>query len=118
LGVSFLHFSVLILTSTPPEQIASYIGIVLFIAPYLFWKIFKKSKVRFLPFLLCFSPILTILLQFVRAKDMDLFSGRLDTATLPIEPIPTTAWGRFVDWLFCTSFCPSLTRFCLPPFVL
>jgi len=31
---------------------------------------------------------------------MDLFSGRIDTATLPVPPTPTTAWGKFIDWLF------------------
>ncbi|CAD6443821.1 365d4655-ee32-4306-a641-3e206babaf03 [Sclerotinia trifoliorum] len=61
--------------------IASYIGIVIYIAPYVFWKIFKRTSVS-------------------RSKDVDLFSGRFDASCAPVEPIPTTAWGRFLDWLF------------------
>ncbi|KAF7909391.1 uncharacterized protein EAF01_003109 [Botrytis porri] len=60
--------------------IASYIGIVIYIAPYVFWKIFKRTKVS-------------------RSKDVDLFSGRFDASSAPVEPIPTTAWGKFLDWL-------------------
>lgn len=60
--------------------IASYIGIVIYIAPYIFWKIFKRTSVS-------------------RSKDVDLFSGRFDASCAPVEPVPTTAWGRFLDWL-------------------
>ncbi|RAL59259.1 hypothetical protein DID88_006973 [Monilinia fructigena] len=60
--------------------IASYIGIVIYVAPYIFWKIFKKTKIT-------------------RSKEMDLFSGRFDSGNAPVEPIPTTAWGKFLDWL-------------------
>ncbi|KAI9640200.1 hypothetical protein NHQ30_011437 [Ciborinia camelliae] len=60
--------------------IASYIGIVIYIAPYVFWKLFKRTKVW-------------------SSKDMDLFSGRFDASNAPVEPIPTTAWGKFLDWL-------------------
>ncbi|KAF7913564.1 uncharacterized protein EAE98_008241 [Botrytis deweyae] len=62
------------------DFIASYIGIVIYIAPYIFWKIFKSTKVS-------------------RSKDVDLFSGRFDASSAPVEPIPTTAWGKFLDWL-------------------
>ncbi|TGO57989.1 hypothetical protein BOTNAR_0190g00110 [Botryotinia narcissicola] len=62
------------------DFIASYIGIVIYIAPYIFWKIFKRTKVS-------------------RSKDVDLFSGRFDASSAPVEPIPTTAWGKFLDWL-------------------
>ncbi|GAA5865126.1 hypothetical protein JCM8547_007721 [Rhodosporidiobolus lusitaniae] len=62
--------------------IASYIGIVLYIVPIIGWKVFKRSK-------------------FVRARDMDLFSGRLDSSKLPEPKMPTTWWGKFLDWLFC-----------------
>ncbi|KAK6611351.1 amino acid permease [Botrytis cinerea] len=62
------------------DFIASYIGIVIYIAPYVFWKIFKSTKVS-------------------RSKDVDLFSGRFDASSAPVEPIPTTAWGKFLDWL-------------------
>ncbi|TGO13131.1 hypothetical protein BTUL_0076g00310 [Botrytis tulipae] len=62
------------------DFIASYIGIVIYVAPYVFWKIFKSTKVS-------------------RSKDVDLFSGRFDASSAPVEPIPTTAWGKFLDWL-------------------
>ncbi|GAA5888946.1 hypothetical protein JCM6882_009691 [Rhodosporidiobolus microsporus] len=48
------------------DFVSSYIGFVLFIVPIIFWKLFKRTK-------------------FVRARDMDLYSGRLDPAKLP-EP--------------------------------
>ncbi|GAA5847186.1 hypothetical protein JCM9279_006129 [Rhodotorula babjevae] len=63
------------------DFIAAYIGIPLFIVPVLLWKLIKRTR-------------------FVRAREMDLFSGRIDTATLPVPPTPTTAWGKFIDWLF------------------
>ncbi|GAA6003032.1 uncharacterized protein JCM10292_000303 [Rhodotorula paludigena] len=63
------------------DFIAAYIGIPIFIVPILLWKLFKRTR-------------------FVRAREMDLFSGRLDPASLPIPPVPTTAWGKFIDWLF------------------
>ncbi|TEY54934.1 hypothetical protein BOTCAL_0235g00060 [Botryotinia calthae] len=62
------------------DFITNYIGIVIYIAPYVFWKIFKSTKVS-------------------RSKDVDLFSGRFDASSAPVEPIPTTAWGKFLDWL-------------------
>ncbi|GAA6032974.1 hypothetical protein JCM8097_000079 [Rhodosporidiobolus ruineniae] len=55
--------------------VASYIGIPIFIVPIILWKLFKKSK-------------------FVRAKDMDLYSGRIDSSKLPQPKIPTTWWGK------------------------
>ncbi|ESZ90768.1 hypothetical protein SBOR_8839 [Sclerotinia borealis F-4128] len=60
--------------------IASYIGIIIYIAPYVFWKIYKKTKIS-------------------RSKDVDLYSGRFDGSNAPVEPIPTTMWGKFLDWL-------------------
>lgn len=39
-------------------------------------------------------------LQFVRARDMDLWSGRLDSSKLPVPPVPQNAWEKFIDWLF------------------
>lgn len=62
------------------DFIASYIGIVIYVAPYVFWKIFKRTKIS-------------------RSKDVDLYSGRFDASFAPVEPIPTTAWGKFLDWL-------------------
>jgi hypothetical protein len=50
----------------PRLQIASYIGIILFIVPFVLWKIFAQSK-------------------FVRARDMDLWSG------VRLLPFPDTS---------------------------
>lgn len=63
------------------DFIASYIGIPIFIVPIILWKVFKRSK-------------------FVRARDMDLWSGRLDSSKLPVPPTPHTPWEKFIDWLF------------------
>ena len=38
--------------------------------------------------------------QIVRARDMDLWSGRLDSSKLPVPPTPHTPWEKFIDWLF------------------
>ncbi|GAA6050986.1 hypothetical protein JCM3770_005356 [Rhodotorula araucariae] len=65
----------------PQDFVAAYVGIPLFIIPMLLWKLFKRTR-------------------FVRAREMDLFSGRIDPATLPVPPTPTTVWGKFIDWLF------------------
>lgn len=40
------------------------------------------------------------LMQFVRARDMDLWSGRLDSSKLPVPREPRNVWERFVNWLF------------------
>ncbi|WVQ84525.1 hypothetical protein IAT38_006679 [Cryptococcus sp. DSM 104549] len=62
--------------------IANYIGIAIYIVPFVLWKIFKRTK-------------------FVRASNMDLWSGRYDpTDAPPDDPPPTTWWGKFLDWLF------------------
>lgn len=60
--------------------IASYIGIAIYIVPFILWKLIKRTK-------------------FVRSKDTDLFSGRFDPSGVPEEPLPTTRWGKFLDWL-------------------
>lgn len=60
--------------------IASYIGIVIYIVPFLVWKVLMKTKL-------------------VRSRETDLFSGRFDPSSAPMEPIPTTLWGKFLDWL-------------------
>jgi amino acid transporter len=60
--------------------IASYIGLVIYIVPYVIWKIVKKTK-------------------FVSASETDLLSGRFDASSVPDGPEPTTAWGKFIDWL-------------------
>ncbi|KAI0163806.1 amino acid permease/ SLC12A domain-containing protein [Pestalotiopsis sp. NC0098] len=49
------------------DFMASYVGIPIFIIPIILWKIFKKSK-------------------FVRAKDMDLWSGRLAASAIGVDP--------------------------------
>ncbi|CDR45493.1 RHTO0S11e00804g1_1 [Rhodotorula toruloides] len=63
------------------DFIASYIGIPIFIVPILLWKLFKGTR-------------------FVRARDMDLWSGRLDSSKLPVPREPRNVWERFVNWLF------------------
>lgn len=60
--------------------IASYIGIPIFVVPVLGWLIVKRDGFR-------------------KPADMDLWSGRLSPEDEVEEPVPTTAWGRFVDWL-------------------
>lgn len=61
--------------------IANYIGIAIYIVPFVLWKIIKKTR-------------------FVRSPETDLFSGRFDPTNLPLELIPTTWWGKFINWLF------------------
>jgi amino acid transporter len=61
--------------------IASYIGLVIYIVPYVVWKIVKNTK-------------------FVLSSETDLVSGRFDSSSLPDELEPTSVWGRFIDWLF------------------
>ncbi|KAI9056239.1 hypothetical protein LZ554_001167 [Drepanopeziza brunnea f. sp. 'monogermtubi'] len=63
------------------DFIANYIGIVIYIVPFVAWKIVMKTS-------------------FVRSKEMDLFSGRFDSTYAPEEPVPTTWWGKFTAWLF------------------
>ncbi|KAL7419906.1 hypothetical protein Q5752_005822 [Cryptotrichosporon argae] len=63
------------------DFIASYIGIPIYIVPFVLWKLFKRSR-------------------FVRAADMDLYAGRWDASTAPAYVAPTTVWGKFLDWLF------------------
>ncbi|RDW58187.1 hypothetical protein BP6252_13598 [Coleophoma cylindrospora] len=60
--------------------IANYIGIPIYIVPFVLWKVFKKTK-------------------FVRASEMDLFSGRFNPDSVPEEKAPTTLWEKFLDWL-------------------
>ncbi|KAL0252999.1 hypothetical protein SLS55_010670 [Diplodia seriata] len=63
------------------DFVASYVGIPIFIVPIVVWKVWHKTK-------------------FVRAKDIDLWSGRLPPRERGDEKEkPTTIWGRFVDWL-------------------
>lgn len=63
------------------DFIANYIGLPIYIIPFVLWKVFKKSK-------------------FVRASEMDFKSGLWDPRDAPEEPEPTTWWGKFIDWLF------------------
>ncbi|OJD40739.1 amino acid permease [Diplodia corticola] len=64
------------------DFIASYIGIPIFIVPIVVWKLWHKTK-------------------FVRAKDIDLWSGRLPPRDVDGEEVkkPNTLWRKFVDWL-------------------
>jgi amino acid transporter len=62
------------------DFIANYIGIPIYIVPYVVWKIFKRTKLA-------------------RSSTTDLWSGRFDPTCVPEEPKPTTWWGKFLDWL-------------------
>ncbi|GAA6060668.1 hypothetical protein JCM10212_001224 [Sporobolomyces blumeae] len=60
---------------------ASYVGILIYIVPAVFWKFYRRTK-------------------WVRASEMDLHSGRFDPAMAgPPEPEPTTWYGKVIDWL-------------------
>lgn len=60
--------------------LSNYLGIIIYIVPYILWKVIKKTKMSL-------------------SSEVDLFSGRFDSTHAPVEPIPTTWWGKFVDWL-------------------
>ncbi|RSH92088.1 hypothetical protein EHS25_008500 [Saitozyma podzolica] len=66
---------------SPANFVASYIGIPIFVVPFVLWKLFKRTR-------------------FVRASEMDLYSGRFDPSEAPEEHTPTSWWGKFLDWLF------------------
>ncbi|KAK2031388.1 amino acid permease [Colletotrichum zoysiae] len=60
--------------------VASYIGIPIFIVPIVAWKLYHKTK-------------------FVRAHEIDLWSGRLhESEYVPEKPKATTFKGRVKDW--------------------
>ncbi|CAD0031563.1 unnamed protein product [Aureobasidium pullulans] len=59
---------------------ASYIGIAIYIIPYVVWKIVKRTKIA-------------------RASEIDLYSGRFDPAGAVKEKEPVTKWEKFLDWL-------------------
>lgn len=82
------------------DFVASYIGIPLFIAPIIGWKLWHRTKVS--------SPVAqsrlrastNSLFQFQHAVNIDLWSGRLlDGEIMPQKNPHSTLWGRFVDWL-------------------
>ncbi|KAL3421550.1 amino acid permease [Phlyctema vagabunda] len=80
--VLFSGFSVFLKGNwSTADFIANYVGIVIYIVPFLAWKFVKKTK-------------------FVRSSETDLYSGRFDADSVPPEPKPTTWWGKFIDWLF------------------
>lgn len=62
------------------DFVASYVGVPIFIVPVIVWKLWHKTK-------------------FVRAHEIDLWSGRLKPGEIPVQPKPNTAWSKFVDWL-------------------
>jgi amino acid transporter len=62
------------------DFIASYIGIAIYIIPYVVWKIVKRTKIA-------------------RASEIDLFSGRFDPRGAVNEKVPVTKWEKFLDWL-------------------
>lgn len=59
---------------------ASYIGIAIYIVPYIVWKVVKRTRIA-------------------RASEIDMFSGRFDAKHALSEPVPATVWGRFINWL-------------------
>ncbi|KAI3542266.1 amino acid permease [Colletotrichum filicis] len=62
------------------DFISSYIGIPIFIVPIIVWKIVHKTK-------------------FVRAHEIDLWSGRLhESEWAPEKAKPTTFGGKVKDW--------------------
>ncbi|KAK8847706.1 hypothetical protein IAR55_005565 [Kwoniella newhampshirensis] len=63
------------------DFISSYIGIPIFIVPFILWKIIKRTK-------------------FLHASEIDLWSGRYDPSEAPEDKPPTTWWGKFLAWLF------------------
>ncbi|KAH6673493.1 amino acid permease/ SLC12A domain-containing protein [Halenospora varia] len=80
--VLFSGFSVFLKGNwSAADFIASYIGIVIYIVPFVVWKLLKRTK-------------------FVKARDTDMFSGRFDPSFAPEEARPHTWWGKFLDWLF------------------
>ncbi|KAF9634958.1 hypothetical protein BFW01_g5853 [Lasiodiplodia theobromae] len=62
------------------DFVASYVGIPIFIVPIVCWKLWHKTT-------------------FVRAKNIDLWSGRLPPAEKVETKEPETLWEKFVDWL-------------------
>ncbi|KAK0618688.1 Proline-specific permease [Lasiodiplodia hormozganensis] len=63
------------------DFVASYVGIPIFVVPIVCWKLWHKTT-------------------FVRAKNIDLWSGRLPPAEKKVETKePETLWEKFVDWL-------------------
>jgi amino acid transporter len=70
------------------DFIANYIGIVIYIVPLVAWKVFKKTKLA-------------------RSSTTDLYSGRFDPTYVPEEPVPTTWWGKFLDWLLSPQLRPG-----------
>ncbi|CAD0114980.1 unnamed protein product, partial [Aureobasidium uvarum] len=59
---------------------ASYIGIAIYIIPYVVWKIVKRTRIA-------------------RASEIDLWSGRFDPRGAVKEKEPVTKWEKFLDWL-------------------
>jgi amino acid transporter len=87
------------------DFVASYIGIPIFIAPIIGWKLFHRTKVSYAPLYVLFLVSGKLLIggnaQFIRASNIDLWSGRLQEGEIVEQTSPPhTLWGRFVDWLF------------------
>lgn len=61
--------------------LTSYLGIPVFVLPYLGWKLYHRSKQ-------------------VHLLEVDLDSGRLSSQDQLPERIPQTKWQAFVAWLF------------------
>lgn len=82
------------------DFVASYVGIPIFIVPILVWKFWNQTKVRIITFPHSHWRRKANFLQFKRASNIDLWSGRLQDGEIPPQKPPSnTIWGRFVDWL-------------------
>lgn len=81
------------------DFVASYVGIPIFIVPIIVWKLWHKTKVSLPLSLCCGRSWLIQVMQFMRAHEIDLWSGRLRVGEIPARPKSTTAWGKFTDWL-------------------
>jgi amino acid transporter len=77
-----------------PDFIASYVGIPIFVVPIIGWKLYHKTKVS--QHLLRAKALLTRLrIKFLRAQQIDLWSGRLHFSEIPpARPKPSTVKGH------------------------
>ncbi|WVQ77768.1 hypothetical protein IAR50_007458 [Cryptococcus sp. DSM 104548] len=62
------------------DFVADYISVPLYFIPMACWKIVKKTKA-------------------VKASEADLYTGRLDEEYQIPDQVPTTWWGKALDWL-------------------
>lgn len=82
--------------------VASYIGIPIFIIPIICWKLWHRTKVSLAHLVLSFTGgFANVTVQFERAVNIDLWSGRLLDGEITTREKPhNNPWRKFVDWLF------------------